>query len=248
VIVTNIGLVTDAAPALTGALRGTSLTSSTGTPIVISSATGSVADGTGGGLYGTTSLTGIALAATSPFATETPLSGSPTTYNFNQPAVATSTPSGVGPGLGTNPSSRFIPASGYFGGLMNTNSNTVTSPYTITGTNTFTQTGPATFSATFNTDANLHAGNIAAATLTFGGPASATPNSTIIDGNIYGATEGTGGATLTDANANQSQATQQLYLVSSAAAPTSLLSGGTLCSSCQFSQWGGGAAVSFRRH
>jgi len=247
VLVANIGLITGAAPALAGVVRGTSLTSASGTPVAISSAMDSVADGVGGGLYGTTGLAGAALAATSPFATETPLSGAATIYNFNQPAVATTTPSGVGPGLGTNPSSSFIPASGYFGGLMYTNSTSTTSPYTITGTSTFTQTGPATFSSTFTSDTIPSGGSITKATLTFGGTASGTPNSTIIDGKIYGATEGTGGATLTNANANQSSATQQTYLLSSAAAPPgSFLANGTLCSTCAFSQWGwwGGEVVS----
>lgn len=239
VIATNIGVVTGTTPTLNGALRGSSLTSASGTPIAISSATGSVADGVGGGLYGSSGLAGAALAATSPFATETPLSGTPTTYNFNQPAVATTLPAGVGPGLGTNPSSKFIPANGYFGGLMYTNSNTTTSPYLITGTNTFSQTGPATFSSTFNSTSIPAGGSIAAATLTFGGAASATPNSTIIDGNIYGATESTSGATLTNNNGSPSTAAQQLYLLSSAAAPPgTLLTNGTLCSTCAFSQWG----------
>jgi hypothetical protein len=141
--------------------------------------------------------------------------------------------------LGTSPSSRFIPASGFFGGLMFTNSGTATSPYQITGSTTFTQTGPATFAASFASDPLRGAGNLASATLTFGGSATSTSNSTIIDGNIYGATEGSG-ATLVGSTGGQSTATQQFYLLSSASAPppTSLLPGGTLCTTCAFSQWG----------
>jgi hypothetical protein len=148
--------------------------------------------------------------------------------------------------LGTNPSTAFIPASGYFGGLMYSNGSGATSPYIITGTNSFTQTGPATFSSTF-TSGTITSGNLSGATLTFGGTASATPNSTIIDGNIYGATEGTNGATLTNVLGSPSSATQQLYLLSSAAAPAgAILTNGTLCNTCQFSQWGwwGGDVVS----
>ena len=211
VIVTNIGAVTGTPPGLVGALRGTSLLSSTGTPVVISSATNSTADGVGGGLYGTTGLSGIALAATSPFATETPLTGTPTTYNFNQPAVATSLPLGVGPGLNTSTGASFIPAntnsltpSGYFGGLLS--STATTGPYAVTGTTLFTQTGPTTFSATFTSDNQFpflslpqnNTGNLYNLTLTFGGTPSTTPNSTIIDGNIYGATEAAAGASLSD--------------------------------------------------
>jgi len=246
VIVANIGLISGGAPQLTGALRGTSLLSASGTPVLISSGLSSVADGVGGGLYGSTGLTGLALAATSPFATETPLAGSPvTTYNFNHPATVTTLPAGVGPGLGVNPSSSFLPSSGYFGGLMV--SNQVTGPYAITGATTFTQTGPATFNANFASD-NLgtsypfsqSTGGLSTLTVTFGGNASGTPNSTIIDGNIYGATESTGSATLTNIDSTATPGTQQLYLLSSAAAPppTSLLTGGTLCTTCAYSQWG----------
>jgi hypothetical protein len=238
-------------------LRGTSLISASGTPVLISSALGSIADGVGGGLYGTSGISGLAIAATSPFASETPLSGPTTIFNFNQPATSTSVPSGVGPGLGSSLNSRFIPSSGYFGGLMFSNASTAVSPYLITGMTTFTQTGPATFSANFASDnqgyyANAGisngTGGLNTLNLTFGGNASGTPNSTIIDGNIFGATEGTGGATLNNGNDNQTSGTQSLYLLSSAAAPppTTLLAGGTLCATCAYSQWGywGGDVVS----
>jgi hypothetical protein len=239
VVVAHSGFISDAAPQLSGAVRATALTSSGTTPVLISSTVASVPDGVGGGLYGTTGLAGAALAASAPFATETPLTGAPTTYNFNQPAAATTTPTTVGPGLGTSPSSRFIPASGFFGGLMFTNSGTATNPYPITGSTTFTQTGPATFAASFASDPLRGGGNLASATLTFGGSATSTSNSTIIDGNIYGATEGSG-ATLVGSTGGVSTGTQQFYLLSSASAPppTSLLPGGTLCTTCAFSQWG----------
>jgi hypothetical protein len=247
VIVANIGLVSSTsggAPQLIGTLRGTSLLSSSGLPVLISSSLGSVADGIGGGLYGTSGISGVALAATSPFASETQVKGTTTTYNFNHPATSTTTPAGVGPGLGVNPSASFLPSSGYFGGLMVTNQ--VTGPYAITGATTFTQTGPATFSANFASD-NLGSypfsqstGGLNTLTVTYGGAASGTPNSTIIDGNIYGATEGTGSATLTPISGSSTSGNQTLYLLSSAAAPppTSLLTGGTLCTTCAYSQWG----------
>jgi hypothetical protein len=214
--------------------------SSSGLPVLISSSLGSVADGIGGGLYGISGISGVALAATSPFASETQVNGTITTYNFNHPATSTTTPAGVG----VNPSASFLPSSGYFGGLMVTNQ--VTGPYAITGATTFTQTGPATFSANFASD-NLGSypfsqstGGLNTLTLTYGGAASGTPNSTIINGNIYGATEGTGSATLTNVDSTATPGTQQLYLLSSAAAPppTSLLAGGTLCTTCAYSQWG----------
>ena len=243
VIVTNIGLVAGASPQLVAALRGTSLVSATGTPVLINAAFGSLPDGVGGGLYGTSGLTGVALGATSPFASETPLSGPSTGYNFNHPAIATTTPAGVGPGLGTNPSAGFIPSSGFFGGAMNSTA-TPGAPYPITGTTSFTQTGPATFSANFTSDTlpltAASTGGLTNLTLTFGGNASGTPDSTIIDGNIYGAVEGAGGATLSDSINPPQPGTQQLYLLSAAAAPlpNSLLPGGVLCSTCAFTQWG----------
>jgi hypothetical protein len=128
----------------------------------------------------------------------------------------------------------------------------------INGTTTFTQTGPATFSSVFTSEAasgtfyndggiSNNNGNVNTLTLTFGGNASGTPNSTIIDGNIYGATEGTGTATLTNSTGGTSPGAQQLYLLSSGAAPppSSLLAGGTLCT-CTYTQWGywGGDVVS----
>jgi hypothetical protein len=168
--------------------------------------------------------------------------------------VATTLPAGVGPGLGTSPSSSFIPASGYFGGLLS--STATTGPYAATGTTTFIQTGPTTFNATFTSDQlpflslpQNNTGNLYNLTLTFGGTPSTTPNSTVIDGNIYGATESATGATLSDSvPGSQSPGTENLYLLSSAAAPapTSLLAGGTLCTTCTYSQWGywGGSVTS----
>ncbi len=243
VLVSDIGLVAGASPQLVGALRGTSLVSATATPVLINAAFGSLPDGVGGGLYGTSGLTGAALGATSPFASETPLSVPSTGYNFNHPAIATTTPAGVGPGLGTNPSAGFIPSSGFFGGSMNSTA-TPGAPYPITGTTSFTQTGPATFRANFTSDTlpvtSASTGGLTNFTLTFGGNASGTPDSTIIDGNIYGAVEGAGGATLSDSVSPPQPGTQQLYLLSAAAAPipSSLLPGGTLCSTCAFTQWG----------
>jgi hypothetical protein len=245
-IVAALGLVSGTTPGLVGGLRGTSLLSANGSPILISSGFGSLADGVGGGLYGSSGLSGIALGATSPFAAETPLGGTPTVYNFNQPAVISTTPTGVGPGLGTNPSASFIPNTGFFAGQMNS---TAATPYPITGSVNFLQTGPTTFTANFASDTiSESSGTLSRLNLTFGGSPGTSQNSTIIDGNIYGATEGLGG-TLTDNSSNSYPATQQLYLLSSAAAPppsSLLLSGGTLCSACQFTQWGywGGQANS----
>ncbi|HZK91620.1 MAG TPA: hypothetical protein VFC56_15870, partial [Stellaceae bacterium] len=236
VLVASIGFINDAAPQLIGSLRGTSLLSSTGNPLLITSGVNSIADGVGGGLYGRSGLSGIALGSNA--AAETPLSGAATPYNFNHPAVATATPAGVGPGL-SGISASFIPSSGYFGGMMFSNQ---AAPYIITGTNQFNQTGAATFSANFFSDP-LPAGpanGLTSINFTFGGQPGATPNSTIIDGNIYGATEGSGGATLFDTNGSQTSGTQQLYLISGAAAPlpNSIIAGGNLCSGCAYSQWG----------
>jgi hypothetical protein len=228
VVVTNIGLFSGATPQLTAALRGTSLMSSTGTPVLLTSSFGSLADGVGGGLYGSSGLTGIALGANAPFVSETPLSGSPIAYNFNQPAIRT-TPAAGGAVTG------FIPASGYFGGLVTPS---VGSQYSVIGTTSFSQTG-ATFSAGFNSTQTSTLSPYGLV-LGFGGSPSGTPNSTIIDSNVYGATESSGTATLSDSSGGSQSGSQELYLLSSAAAPppTSLLSGGTLCSSCAFTQWG----------
>jgi len=125
-----------------------------------------------------------------------------------------------------------------------------TNPYIVTGTTAFTQTGPATFSSTFNANALSlsNSDGVVSIATTYGGNASATPNSVIIDHNIYAATEGTGGATVEDSPGGAQSGTQTLYLLSSSAAPPpgSLLAGGTLCTTCAYSQWGywGGSVVS----
>ena len=246
VIVANIGIISslaNGAPSLTGVLRGTAQTSSTASPTLIASGFGSVADGVGGGLYGATGVSGIALASTSPGATETPLNGAPATYNFNQPATAAATPAGVGPG---NPSG-FIPSSGFFGGLVNYNETGVfpfSGFYAATGTANFTKTGPATFSSTFTSDYlfnypfSNNSGPLAQFVLNFGGTPSSSPNAVIVDGNIYAATEGTPASL--DFEGDPNATSQQLYLLSSGAVGPlgSLLTNGTLCSACQFVQWG----------
>jgi hypothetical protein len=238
-------------PIFVGQMRGSSMLSSSGTPVRLGSAVSSAVDGNGNSIYGGNSISGFVLDQTAFNATggvvgtpisqstasEIPLSGSPTTYGFAQAVVPTPVPSGVG-------ASRTTQAqSGYFGGLMYTSAQS--NPYIATGGALVSTDAPNNrVQATLAGSAQSPSSGVSTMTMQFGGlTGDAAGRQSFIDDSTFAALESQvapqqiNGQNLV-VNGSTSQA-GQLYLVSSGAAgtPTSLLPSGTLCQ-CQYLQWG----------
>ena len=249
VLVTAIGSVlpNSGQPAISGVVRGSSQLSAAAPPVRIGSNLGSVVDGNGNSLYGSSAISGFVLDQTqSSLASEVALSGTATNYGFNQPATATTLPAGVGTNrtaacpMCTTPN-LTAPGSGYFGGVMNTNMPGV-QPYAITGSASLsTDAATNRIAATLTSDNTLSSaatGGVSSIQMQFGG---STGNSAFVDSNIYGAAESQTTPTLVNGNPAQSS---QLYFLSQGAAtpPTSLLppglpAGEGYCN-CQYLQWG----------
>jgi hypothetical protein len=251
------GVVTtlNGAPFIRGAVRGVETIGSFASE-TITSPVGSVVDGNGNSLYGSsnaitgftldqtkfdtssaTSLVATGPSASQPQASETEGTGttaSPETYGFAQPAVAMALPTGVGASRTTQT------LTGFFGGMMTTTA--TSTPYAITGGATIaTDSSANTLKATFMSGAlaSSATGGVTSVVINFGGQ-----QSVFVDDNIFGAFENKdipqqiNGQQLT-VGGDTTQASQ-LYLVSSATAalPTSLLPSGASFCQCQFLQWG----------
>ena len=221
VLVTAIGSVppNSSQPAISGVMRGSSQLSPAAPPVRIGANLGSVPDGNGNSLYGSSAISGFTLDQTqTSLASEVPLSGTTTNYGFNQPATTTPLPSGVGSTSRTTQTQ-----TGYFGGIMNTTAQA--QPYAITGaTSVSTNAATNSVAASFTTDQPVVSATGAPSQIQFGGAAA---NSAFINDSIYGAAE------------SQPQS-NQLYFVSQGAAPppNSLLPANTSYCICQYLQWG----------
>ncbi len=254
-------LESSGAPIIGGELRGSSQLSSASPPVRIGSSLTSVVDGAGQSLYGSNAISGFVLdqtqynttaagsgVLTTPVipstASEVPLavSGSPTSYGVNQPAIPVPLPTGVGASRTTQT------LAGYFGGLMNTTAQA--RPYAITGATSLSTDAPSNrIAATLTSDrlSPSQTGGISTVQMQYGGlTGNAGGREAFVDDHIFGVAESQNpgapqqidGATLVVAG--DPNAAGKLYLMSSAAAPppSSLLPAHAAYCECQFLQWG----------
>lgn len=243
-------------PIITGVLRGTFQTSATSPSVRIGSSIATVVDGNGHSFFGTSAISGfvldqtqynstapgsgVATTAVNPStASVVPLSGSPASYAFNQPAIATSPSSGIG----SNRTTQTL--TGFFGGLMTTTAQA--QPYAINGTaliSTDATNNQVQATLTSNALNPAQTAGVSNVVMQFGGLTGNPAQSAFVDDNTYAAAESQvnpqtiNGTTLV-VNGDPNQA-GQLYLLSSGAAPppTSFLATQSICSSCQFLKWG----------
>jgi trimeric autotransporter adhesin len=234
-------------PVFNGAMRGSSLLSSSGTPLQMSGTVSSTVDSNGVSFYGGSGISGIVLSQSPSGAVETPLSGTPTSYGFAQPAIPAAVPAGVG-------NSRTTQAlSGSFGGLMYTTAQST--PYIVTGSALIsTDAENNRIQATLGGSAQTASGGASSMTLQYGGLTGANNNQAFVDDNNFAAAESTTNPSQLTVNGASGQPAAQLYLVSSGAAgqPTSLLANQTYPTDtglpaagqpvgycqCQYLQWG----------
>ncbi|HTV89421.1 MAG TPA: FecR domain-containing protein [Stellaceae bacterium] len=252
-------------PLLAGQLRGSSMTSASGTPTTLDSGVSTTVDGNGNTFYGGNAISGFVLdqtqynpvagsgvlsasgtgaltgAAAGSAATETALSGATTSYGFAQAALPTAVPSGVG----ANRTTQAL--SGYFGGLMYTNAQPTT-PYILTGNAQISTDAVGNrVQATLSGAAQSPAAGVTAITMNFGGlTGDAGSREAFIDNNTFAALESASTPQQITIDETTSNPSGQLFLVSSGAttnpatgqsAVAALLPNGTLCQ-CQYLQWG----------
>lgn len=241
-------------PVLTGEMRGSSLMSSTGSPVALRSSVSSTLDGNNTSLYGSNQINGFVLdqaaytgtpgsgivgTPVQSTAQEAALGGGATTYGFAQPATPTTVPNAVANGTRTTQA-----LNGYFGGLMYPNSQT--NPYIVTGS-TVISTDQATnrVQATLKGTAQSPSGNINSLQMEYGGlTGDAGGRQAFIDDNNFAALETqdaqrpqqVNGQPITY-NGDRNQA-GQLYLVSSGAAGTPLAVPAPGYCDCQYLKWG----------
>lgn len=238
-------------PIFTGQLRGSSMLSASGTPTRLAAAVSSTVDGNGNSFYGSGGgISGFVLdqtayqsgatagtvgaASTPSTASETPLSGSATSYGFAQPALPTATPAGVG----ASRTSQVL--SGNFGGLMYTNAQP--NPYIVVGgTVISTDAVNNRLQAELVGTARSSSGGVNALNLQFGSLTGTAGAQAFVDDHTFAATESPVNPQQITIGESTLQSNGQLYLVSSGAAgvPTALFqqSGATPCQ-CQYLQWG----------
>jgi hypothetical protein len=219
----TIGSQPNGQPIFNGQMRGSSMMSASGTPVRLSSGVSSSVDANGNAFYGGTSISGFALDQGTSLASETPLSAAATTtYGFAQPAVATTTPSGVG----TSRTTRAL--SGNFGGLMY--STVQNNPYIVSGGTLVSTDAPNNrMQASLFGSAQSPSSGASSMTMQYGGLSGASGQSAFVDDNTFAAIE------------NPTLQSGTGYFASSGAAgapPTSLLPPGASFCQCQFLQWG----------
>jgi trimeric autotransporter adhesin len=244
-----------AQPVFNGAMRGSSMLSSSGTPLAMSGTVSSTVDGNGVSFYGSSGISGFVLSQSPSGAVEVPLSGTPTSYGFAQAAVPTSVPAGVG-------TSRTTQAlNGYFGGLMYTNAQAT--PYIVIGSALIsTDAENNRVQATLGGAAQTASAGVSSVALQYGGLTGTPGAQAFIDDNNFAAAESATNPQQVTINGTSTQPGAQLYLVSSGAAgqPAALLANVTYAPDtglpgagqpvtycqCQYLQWGywGGSLTS----
>jgi hypothetical protein len=250
-ISTGVFATTDAGNVYgTGVYRGSLLTGGSGAqPTRLNSAVSTVPDGTGNALYGGTTLDGFVLDQNSfngsgqllQNAAVTPFGQTSTSYGFNQPALATAVPSGVGASRTTQS------LSGYFGGIMFPST---TSPYALDGTTAIaTDAASNRLSATFSGSDPFTAttSGITSAILQFGGLTSTADGSrsAFLDNNTFAATDSQSVPSQINGQNLPVETTGQpgtrIAMVTSSVVPgaaNSLLPAGVSFCQCQYLQWG----------
>jgi hypothetical protein len=239
-------------------VRGVYMPGGTSPLVHVASGATAVPDGTGNSLFGSSSIDGFVIDSNQLNANDQLISSTAnssqigvvngtTNFAFNQPVLATTLPTGVG----TN---RSLPAElGYFGGIAE---NGAGHPYVLTGDLVLTpNVTNSTFSAIFaGTDPFTQASSGVTSVVIPFGTVSGTDHarSTIIDNNIFGATENytvpvqittPGGATITYPTGSSGASTYPTAaMVSSGTVPGAANSlfqaaGATPCT-CQYLQWG----------
>jgi trimeric autotransporter adhesin len=211
-----------------GAVVGAVIPAATARPVNIRSASVTVPDANGNTLFGETAIkefvleqNQIAEGSVAPgTATVTSVTGSvtPSSYTFNQPAIATSAP--------TTPSAPALNETGYFGGIVTKN---VGRPMAWTGTTTVTgdpnaNTIAATFRVNNRSRTKLQFGTAAG---NGGAPSSYASNQ------VYAALGNTARAWGRASGSNP-----QLAMVTAAAVPDNWMPSGVTPCSCQYLQWG----------
>jgi hypothetical protein len=236
-----------------GVVRGSFAANGTTAPVRIGSGAATVPDGNGNNIFGTGTgslpISGFVLDQNqyntnqnfvpNQVATQTPLSGTASTYAFNQPATLTAST-----GFGTRTTQT---TTGYFGGVMYpVVGGSVASPYAVAGT-TSVQTNATNnrVGATFTGSDPFGTNTL---TVQFGGfTGTSRSRSAFVDDTRYAALENpdtasqVNGTALPLPNPNAPSSTQiypRVAMVTSGTVPSNSLLPNGLCSSCQFLQWG----------
>ncbi|HZT86401.1 MAG TPA: FecR domain-containing protein [Stellaceae bacterium] len=238
-----------------GGVVGTVMPAATASPVHISSAVATVPDANGNSLFGGNSLSGFVLdqnnypinvaTLTLQLASAAQFGQTTANYAFNQPALATATPSTVGS------QTQSLNESGFFGGIMTHTTNPATgSPYVISGTTTVGSVAASDrLSAVFSgsdpfTAAQSGLNNLV---LSFGSTTSQTNGAfgTYIDNNLYGARASVvtpssinGNTLALPQNSTTATPSPSIGMVTSAVVGNNWFPSGVTACACQFLQWG----------